>query len=143
MLSTLGEFPWVKILVCGLASLVWILLIPHPSLSTTWEGLGHQPGGKTIGGPSRSVLKAGVKKDLLTFIRSGPDPFLFICTTGVNSGSGEVSSHYRTRVGGVKTSTYLPGDSSVACGEATAIFIECHSGPHSQCTFSWRIDVIR
>ncbi len=94
------------------------------------------PGGKTIGGPSRSVLKAGEKKDLLTFIRSGPDPFIFICTTGVNSGSGEVSLHYRTRVGGIKTSTYLPGDSSVACGEATAISIECHSGPHSQCTFS-------
>ena len=104
---------------------------------------GNQPGGKTIGGPSVTTLRAGTEKNLFSFIRSGPDPFVFVCTTGLNKGSGMVTLSYRTRLGGTQTSKFSPGDSAVVCGEVTAISVECHSGRHSQCEFLWRVDVLR
>ena len=123
--------------------LILFLLFPTIAFSVDDPFFGDQPGGKTIGGPSSTILKAGTEKELLTFLRSGPDPFVFVCTTGMNKGSGMVSLMYRTRIGGTKTSKFAPRDSMVACGEVTAISIECHSGQHSHCEFLWRIDVLR
>lgn len=119
------------------------LIVPELAFPVGDPFFGNQPGGKTIGGPSVTILKAGMEKELLSFLRSGPDPFVFVCTTGMNKGSGMVSLNYRTRIGGTKTSKFAPGDSLVACGEVTAISIECHSGQHSQCEFLWRVDVLR
>ena len=134
---------WNMVLKVALVLVMWV---SAPGLcfgsDHVASGIGHEPGGRTIGGPGLSLFKGGSEVELLSFLRPGADPFLFVCVTGANVGVGAVSLQFRNRVGGKKTSKFAPGETRVVCGEVKGIDLECH-GQSSLCEFRWRVDVLR
>ena len=113
-----------------------------PDVAPAETVFGTEPGGRTIGGPGQTVLEPGSKKQLFTFLRSGPAPVRFVCVTGANIGSGTASVNYTMRIGRTMTATFSPGDSRVVCAEVTAIGVECHRRA-AECNFLWRVDELR
>ena len=100
---------------------------------------GGEPGGRTIGGPGRTVVRGGSSTKIFTFLHVGPTPSRFVCLTGLNEGPGTLTVIMKSRIGESMTARVPAATTRVLCGEMTAIEVECH-GQSGECAFRWRID---